>query len=136
MSTKTTSITPKKPVYTYSATSHKLLAIYPSVYNTAKSTNQGISNVSTFLNTKTRKGYKSCGGYIFSFKPITDFSPYKFSGTKKKVNQYTINGEFIKTFDSIREATKYVDGKSTGAISDACKGIRISAYGYKWGYTK
>lgn len=43
--------------------------------------------------------------------------------------------QVIKTFNSLREAAMEVKGKGGGVIShihDACKGIRQSAYGYKW----
>lgn len=53
----------------------------------------------------------------------------------KKVNQYTLEGELINTFNSPTEASRAI-GKERGAnhISNVCKGKRKTAYGYKWEY--
>ena len=47
----------------------------------------------------------------------------------KKINQYDLNGKYIKTWDSINEAIKYYNNK---AIEFCCKGRRKSASGYQW----
>lgn len=56
----------------------------------------------------------------------------------KVVNQYTLNGEFIKSFPSYTEAARSlgkITSSSKGAsthISNVCKGKRKSAYGFIW----
>ncbi len=53
------------------------------------------------------------------------------------VNQYSLEGEFIKTFKSATHACKELGIKSrTGHINECCGGKRKSAYGYKWEYAK
>ena len=54
---------------------------------------------------------------------------------KTKVNQYDLNGNFIKTWNCITEfyKEKGVSIKSS-TISMCCKGKRKTAYGYKWKY--
>lgn len=51
------------------------------------------------------------------------------------VEQYTINGEYIKTFNSIKDALISL-GKNikSGHITSCCKNKRKTAYGYKWKY--
>lgn len=51
--------------------------------------------------------------------------------TKIKVKQYTLDGTFIRTWDSIREAGLFY---KTSHISDCCNGIRKQTKGYIWKY--
>lgn len=50
---------------------------------------------------------------------------------KIKVNQYKLDGTFIKTWDSISEAIKFY--KNSG-IYLVCRGKKETASGYKWEY--
>lgn len=61
----------------------------------------------------------------------------------QSVNQYDKMGQYLRTFDSIRDACRwleengYVSGHLNGVtthISDACKGKRKTAYKFKWEY--
>lgn len=52
----------------------------------------------------------------------------------KKVNQYTLNGEFIKTWDSITDAKNHVGLKTSTTIAMVCKKLRNKTAGYKWEY--
>ena len=55
----------------------------------------------------------------------------------KSVNQYTLNGEYIKTFSSITEAANNLGNKDYRQhIGKVCKGKRKTAYGYKWKYAE
>lgn len=47
------------------------------------------------------------------------------------INQYTLNGDFIKTWESLTAATKATN-ISTGHISSCCNGLRKSAGGFLW----
>lgn len=55
---------------------------------------------------------------------------------KKKINQYDLQGNFIKQWNSMSEATNYFSKSSSGAISNCCSGRNKTAYGYKWEYAK
>lgn len=51
----------------------------------------------------------------------------------KPINQYTKDGEFVKTWDSAKEACETLHiNKST--VCQCCKGIKPSAGGYIWRY--
>lgn len=53
--------------------------------------------------------------------------------TKIKINQYDMNGKFIKQWNYIREVQKEL-GISNANIIKCCKGERKSAGGYIWKY--
>ena len=52
---------------------------------------------------------------------------------KKKVAQYTLNGNLIKIHDSVNSATSSVNGSKCYVIH-CCKGLRTSYKNYKWKY--
>ena len=55
---------------------------------------------------------------------------------KKKINQYDLDGNFIKQWNSLTEAAKMLGKKKCGAISNCCKNRNKTAYGYKWQYAE
>jgi len=55
-------------------------------------------------------------------------------GDQKPVDMYSIDGNYIKSFKSIKEASNFVNLKSKSNIITVCKGIKFSAGGYKWTY--
>ena len=52
----------------------------------------------------------------------------------KQVNQYSLNGNFIKTWDSIKEAEIYYN-ISRGNVSACCRGAQKTAKGFIWKFT-
>ena len=55
---------------------------------------------------------------------------------RKKIDQYDMHGNFIRSYESVFEAKK-LNSKSSGThISEVCNGKRKSAYGYIWKYSK
>lgn len=52
-----------------------------------------------------------------------------------KVYQYSLDGNFIKAFDSSKSASEYLNCDSTG-INKCCKGDFNSFVGYMWSYKK
>ena len=55
---------------------------------------------------------------------------YKFY---KKIDQYDLEGNYIKTWDSVQEAINFYNNK---AIEFVCVGKRNKASGYKWKFTE
>lgn len=53
----------------------------------------------------------------------------------KAVNQYSLSGKFIKTWNSLSEAGRELNIYSTN-IGKVCKGKRNQTGGYKWAYTE
>lgn len=87
------------------------------------------------------KGMKSdgqpkyqCKGYIFRYA-IDKLDEYPDKPVAcKKVDQYTLDGEYIRTFDSLKDACLHT-GASVSGIGYVCKGLAKSAGRYKWKYT-
>ena len=55
--------------------------------------------------------------------------------TSKKINQYDMNGKFIKTWNSIMDVERQLH-ISNSNISRCCNKYKNSAGGYKWKYTR
>lgn len=53
---------------------------------------------------------------------------------KKKINQYDLNGNFIKTWNSAVDIRNYYNAYNTGHITKCCQGIYKQMYGYRWEY--
>lgn len=53
---------------------------------------------------------------------------------KKKVYQFSLNGELIKIWSSITDAAKGVGIKNGCSIGAVCRGERNKAGGFKWKY--
>lgn len=83
-----------------------------------------------------RKILKIKGIHTYSIREIKT----RFTG--KVVHMYSLSNKYIRSFNSLMEAARYVTSTSTQTtinsakthISDVCKGRRKSAYGYKWSY--
>ena len=56
--------------------------------------------------------------------------------TAKPVNQFDINGNFIKRWSCIKEAGLFFGRNKPTSISSCCKGRYHTAYGFKWEYAK
>lgn len=53
---------------------------------------------------------------------------------KKKVNQYDLDGNYIRSWNCIKDAENFYGIKSIGKICICCQHKRKSAFGYKWEY--
>lgn len=51
------------------------------------------------------------------------------------VNQYTLSGDFIRTFPSMSAAINFIGVGNSSSISTCCRGKCKSAYGFIWKYT-
>lgn len=57
----------------------------------------------------------------------------KTKNTRKKVSQYTLDGEFIKTWDCIMDISRFYK-ISRSNITEVCKGRQKTCKGYIWRY--
>lgn len=65
--------------------------------------------------------------------------PKKHSSTiyePKEVHQYTIDGQYIRSYDSLAKASKTLGGKGTAGIKKSCESNSRSSLGYRWSYEK
>ncbi len=62
---------------------------------------------------------------------LTSKMQNQYAGFQKRVNQYTPDGTYLRTFNSIQEAKEKTGAK---CISSACKSDRKTSGGYIWRY--
>ena len=53
---------------------------------------------------------------------------------QRKINQYDLKGNLIKTWESAVDIRNYYNLYNTGHIIRCCKGIYKKMYGYRWEY--
>lgn len=53
-------------------------------------------------------------------------------GMMKSINQYDMCGNFIKEWDSALSASKHLGKPSGAAITECCRKVRKSIWGFKW----
>lgn len=54
----------------------------------------------------------------------------------RAIDQYDMDGNFIRHYNYMDEVKKYLNIPSTCHISDCCRGKRNKCYGYKWEYSE
>lgn len=104
----------------------------------SKETKQKISN--SLKNRTLSKEHKNNISESLKNKKFTEEHKQKISNSmkgkhSKKVKMLSKNGEYIRSFDSLTDAAKFIN-KTPGHISKCCLGIRNTAYGFKWEYEK
>lgn len=55
-------------------------------------------------------------------------------GTECAVTQYSLKGEYITTFPSVKAASEQVPSSNRSYITQCCKGKRVSSGGFLWAY--
>ena len=71
-------------------------------------------------------------GYVWSSDNVFKFDISKYTKVRP-VDKYTLNGEFLESYISIKEASKDV-GCKPNSIRNVCNGNNLSACGYVWRY--
>ena len=93
----------------------------------------------------TRSYNSRYGNRVKKFLEHTNFSASTKNGLArahklalKPVLQFSLNGEFIKKWDSAHQYAKQFPDRPNMAngISKCCRGVIGTAYGYKWQYTE
>lgn len=124
----------RKPINKYDKNKN-LLRTYPSILEAAEDLGASPSTISKCIRNKKY----SCLGYFWSYEGEELPKDSKFIKTNKKtpINQYSLNGTFIKTFESSAAAAREVNpsgnvNATSSCILQVCKGNQETAYGYKW----
>lgn len=101
---------------------------YKSLTDAERETGIENSNIAACCKGK----YATMSGYIFRYSD--DDRPVEpYYGKWRRVCQYTVDGEYIKTFSKITEAADAV-GVHRHHITNVCKFKMISSGGYLWLY--
>jgi hypothetical protein len=76
----------------------------------------------------------SASGFIWRYKDeFIDIDLDRLNYQKRKVSQYDLQGNLIRSFDSIKEAS--LNGFNEGNIQDCCVGRLKSSKGFIWRYS-
>lgn len=74
-------------------------------------------------------GKKQAMGYLWSYKKFEKIEYKPYSKNNKRVAQYDLEGNFIREFESIKEANTLLGLHDVGAV---CRGVRKTCGGYEW----
>lgn len=119
-------------------TDRNFIAEYPTMTDASNKTGISVSKISAVARGKR----KTAGGFVWEYahkKEIRNkkssfvYDPIKDKNVKP-VLQYTINGELIREYNSIAEATRINNFKNRTNIIQNLKGKTKHAYGYVWKY--
>ena len=116
----------------------KLMARYESLTIAAEAMGRdNVSNIRSCCNKTSASAYNYLWKYEDDDTPIDEFvSRQKKTGkgVVKMVEQYSLDGEYIQTFSSCREAARSIGAPYHVGINSCCLGKQKTAYGFKWKY--
>lgn len=121
---KTTGI----PVYQFTLDG-KFVKKYDSISKAALSVNGSASGLKLHL-TGIRKTYK---GHFWSYDDKFNYIPAK--DVRKKIDKYTLDGKYITTYNSAKEAQESVNATNSHSIIGVCNGKFMKAFNYVWRYS-
>ena len=116
----------KKTVYQFDLDGNLVASFYglKEIESTLGHDKRRISNAS--ITATVWKGSYWSYSQNNTFKPTTD-------SRKKKVFQYSLNGEILARYNSVADASR-ITGLSKTCISRCCRGERRSSSGFLWKY--
>tara|TARA_R110001592_G_C13188743_1_gene752049 strand:+ start:3634 stop:4281 length:648 start_codon:yes stop_codon:yes gene_type:complete len=118
----------QKTVYQYDIITGNLVDKYSNLTNAGAVVGlnkQDLSSVCLSVN-------KASKGFYWTYDFVDKFIPFE-DGRKKKVHQYNIQGEFLKEFNSVSEASKKTNCNKS-SIAKVCRKERKLCGGYSWFY--
>lgn len=120
-----------KPVIQYDLQGN-FIKKWGSMTEASRSLNIGTPHITQCCNKERRKA----GNYIWRYEADkSNITPYKRKTRSKLVNQYDLNGNFIKQWDSLAQISEELKLLKTN-ISMCCNKKYAQAYGYKWEFVK
>lgn len=123
-----------KPVYCYTKTG-EFVKEYKNIKSAAKDVDGLPDNIRAVID-KRKKSYR---GFQWSYVKTDKHDMYKVEFSYhpnkcKAVDQFTLDGKYIKTYRSIHEAARD-NAIDRSNLQDALRKKRKSAGGYKWSYS-
>lgn len=110
-----------------------LITSFINVTLAAKDAGVPTETLRTYLFTQVPKTFN----YVYSYNNFIEpkYTEYKDRHwNKASVDMFDMSLKYIRTFESIAEASRFLGVKGTGHICDVCKGKRLSCNGYIWRY--
>ena len=111
----------------------KFIRTWSSITEAADSLNILRGNISSCLIGK----YKYCGDFQWRYYSEDTSNIEPVSKKEKSVYQFDLQGNLLKCWKSLSEASKQFDNQSAAksAIHNVCHNITHQAYGYYWSFT-
>jgi hypothetical protein len=129
---------PKKPVYQFDRHGN-LIGKYKSSIQAAKQTGISVANIRCCANGITKTAYHNIWLFEDDLDKLADkiksVNQHRYNEQGKKVNQYDLDGNYIRTYLSQSEVVRINDFDQS-AISGCCRGKYKQAYGYIWKYAE
>lgn len=112
----------------------KLVAEYINIQEASKAT--GISR--SIIDQEVNKTIKTLsGGFYWSkVNELGEIKNYPNLGKNKPVYQYSMQGKFIKEYNSCGEAARALGLKNSSHIGECCRGKIKSYKGFLWRYVE
>ena len=114
-----------KTVYQYSIEDGVLVGKYDCL----KDAGNAVGAFKSSISKAALEVNKTCNGYYWSYS--STFPNHLTDLRKKKIQQFTLDGEFVNEFDSVSEASKQTGCNKT-SVAKVCRGERKSSGGYYW----
>lgn len=124
----------KKTIYQYDIATGNFIQEFNSIAEAANSLGlKNVARISACLNGRAKTGNR----YIWSFEKKDHIDPQKVpvKNEPKEIHQYSLDGNFIKTYSSIGEAAEAVKG-TRNSIKKCARGEYHRAFGYLWSFDK
>lgn len=111
------------------------IAQHKSLLDAEKSVNPNYNSTSGSDIGASIKNNKTSRGYVWSYDKEFRFNPEEYRNWSA-VDQYSMNGEFLNTYNSLTEAAYSIGKtvKNVSNISSVCSGKTFNAYGFVWRY--
>ncbi len=116
-----------KKVYKYSLETGELLEIFDNCTLASLTVNCAPSSIAYCARGKNN----SVKGYAWSYIKYDNYKPIIYN--KKPIEQYDINNNFIRLWDSATDVKNEL-GYNNSSITNCCKNVSKSSYGYIWKY--
>ena len=126
-----------RPVLQYDLNGNFIRRYFSITLATQSMGKDNISNIRSCCNGTSTSAYNYLWKYEDDDTPIDEFvSRQKKTGkgAVKMVEQYSLDGEYIQTFSSCREAARSIGAPYHVGINSCCLGKQKTAYGFKWKY--
>lgn len=118
----------KKTVYQFNIENGNLISSYTDLSSAANAVNankKSISNACLHYN-------KTCKGYIWRYTSTLELIS-TLDERKKAVNQFSLAGNYVTSYDSASKASR-ISGFSKTCIARCCRGEREQTGGFLWKY--
>lgn len=110
--------------------------VYQSLLDASKDNNTSTGGICEACQGKKQLA----GGYRWVYyegeETLKDIKPMSISHCIREVHQYTKDGQYIRSFNSLSDARRFMGKTTVNTIMIACRDIKHTAYGYRWSYEK